>query len=594
MDKFMTGVNRAVQICAVFLTAIYFVSGVLYLCFAYWNVTEQDFWRIYDICLNHTWLESALLKFNGHSLFFPAFIWLADLRFFHGYQVMLFVVGLVLLIISTSLLLFPVWGDRTLDLTSKCLATLTVVVGSFWMGRATITASGGYNCMASFVMLGTAASFLLLPRMRGGNPHFWRTTILIVFAGFVATFSWATGLALWPSLLFLGWYLRLPWRSLALLVLGAILAGVIYRLLPPHEGGVAFLGGPGSPGVISLVALKHLCRLVGGPLFHSVLAWEKAQATAEVIQSSAWLLWGGAAGLILAAMVVAPRLLRRDLKGNSVEYIGLAMISFSLLAIVLVVAGRVEHFRRLPFEVAAPRYLFWSSLFWAGILLVLLYHAHRVRWLRWPCIVTVFGASLFAWQEHFDEGLHWRYARYLADECATSLINGVVDPARLLAPTQDQVDVVAPQLRSHRLDMFADGLQDWIGRPVSELSGGRQDSRHFRGRATMERLSGGPDQATAVKVTGTILAKKAHPQPTMVILDPKGTVVGIARSFDSHYFLNRLLYGRRMSGGVLAGYIRHYDATLPYVLRAVGAKGVSKDIIAVVPLPPPHMTSALP
>jgi hypothetical protein len=189
------------------------------------------------------------------------------------------------------------------------------------------------------------------------------------------------------------------------------------------------------------------------------------------------------------------------------------------------------------------------------------------------------------WQEHRDEGLHWRYARFLAEQGATSLINGVVDPARLLAPKQEQIDSVAPTLRVRRLDMFAEGLQDWIGLPVSQLFGGRRDLRPFRGRAAMQRLVGGRDQGTAVKVSGQLFVGEGHPQPTMVIIDPKGTVVGIARSFESNKFLNRLLYGGRMSNGQFTGYIRDYNPALPYVLRAIGENGVSQEQITIDPLP---------
>src|SRR6266853_1512329 len=105
MHKFAVVAEWAAQICATLTAFAFFVSGVVYLYLGRWTVTHQDFWPIYDFCLNHTWLESALLKFNNHSLFFPSFLWLADLRFFHGDQQPLFFAGLTLLFISASLLL---------------------------------------------------------------------------------------------------------------------------------------------------------------------------------------------------------------------------------------------------------------------------------------------------------------------------------------------------------------------------------------------------------------------------------------------------------------------------------------------------------
>jgi hypothetical protein len=585
MGKFANGVNRAVQVGAIFLAVLYFTSGILYLCLSYWTVTEQDFWQIYQVCFYYPGIQSALFKIHNHSLFFPSFFWLADLRFFHGSQNMQFIASLFLMAVSTCLFLVPVWRDPTVDFTFKCLGTLTIICSTFWMGRATITTSGGFNCMTSLVTLGAGAAFLFLPKMRTGSPHFLRTTILLVCAGILATFSFGSGAAVWPTLLFLGWSLRLPWRSLAILIAATIFSVLVYRVLPPPEDSADLWKSLNSTPLIAVATLKHLCEFLGAPVFYSVTAWEGVRPSSTLIESSGLLLWAGATGLVLAFIALAWRAIRRHLEGNNLEFLGLALISFNFCVSIIAVASRVERFRDIPVEAAAPRYLFWTSLFWAGLLLVALHHASGRNWLRWPCVFLVFAFSIAGWQEHRDEGLHWRYARYLSDEGATSLINGVADPARLLAPNQEQVDLLAPQLRARRLDMFAEGLQDWIGQPVTQLFRGRRDSRHFRGQAAIQRLVGGRDQSHAVKVSGRLFANEAHPQQIMVIVDPNGTVVGIARSFESNKLLNRLLYGGRMPSGQLAGYIRDYNPAFHYVLRAAGKNGLSQEQIAILPLP---------
>ncbi len=583
MDRGAKTAERAVQIGALLFAAIYFLSGILYLCLSYWNVTAQDFWRLFYVCVHYPWLESTFYKVNNHPIILPNLIWLADLRFFHGSHLVLFIIGLTLLLISTALLLLPIWRDREIDFTGKCLATLALSFGSFWMGRSMITASGGFNIMTSSVVLGAAVAFLLLPKIAANSPD-WRTTALIVLAGFFASFSFGTGLALWPTLLFLGWYLRVPWRPLAIFVIAAAVVVVIYRLLPPPDKNLVFRADARSPGLISSTALQHLFMLVGGPLFYSVTALQETRVSPGLIQTSGWLIWGGVAGLVLAAVVTLTSLWRRDLKANSVEFIGLALISLNLCALLLIVAGRVLHFQALPFETAAPRYLFWSSLFWTGILLVAIHHASRWPWLRWPCVVVVFAFPLVAWQEHRDEGFRVRFARLLADESAISLINGVTDPARLLASHQEDIDLLLPILRARRLDMFAEGLQDWIGQPVTQLFGGREKREPFRGRAALQRLKGGRDQDSAVKISGQLVAE-GRPPHHMVVVDPAGTVVGVARAFGSNRFLNRLLYGGRMPNGQLAGYIKNYDADTRYFLRAAGPDGVSTERIAIAPLP---------
>src|SRR5205823_10545059 len=81
-DKLVTGV----QTCALPILAIafYSVSGLAYLYFGSWPVTHQDFWQLYQRALTHSWLQSALLKYGPHSIFFPSFFWLTDLRFFRS------------------------------------------------------------------------------------------------------------------------------------------------------------------------------------------------------------------------------------------------------------------------------------------------------------------------------------------------------------------------------------------------------------------------------------------------------------------------------------------------------------------------------
>ena len=170
MPKFAVVTETAAQLWAALAAFVFVISGVVYLYLGHWPVTHQDYWRIYDFCLNHTWLESALLKHNSHSLFFPSFLWLADLRFFHGKQLPLFFAGLALLFITVTLLLVPVWRDKTVGVSSKIIATLVVIVGNFWMARGAITESGGFNSMCSLVTASLGVAVFVLPRCAPTRP----------------------------------------------------------------------------------------------------------------------------------------------------------------------------------------------------------------------------------------------------------------------------------------------------------------------------------------------------------------------------------------------------------------------------------------
>src|SRR5438093_8519070 len=271
MHKFALVAERAAQICATLAAFAFLVSGIVYLYLGRWTVTHADYFAIYDFGFNHTWLESALETSNDHSLFFPSFLWLADLRFFHGNQLPLFLAGLSLLLITVGLLLVPVWRDKTVGLTAKILSTLVVIIGNFWMARAVITVSGGFNCENSLTMAGAALAFLLLPTMCPGSPRLLPATLIVVCAGFVASFSFGGGLAIWPTLLLLAWCLRLPWRTLVLLGTSALAAALVYEMIPvlhfswPKASAVS----PGNP----ISALTNFCRLLGSPVLSTIAAW---------------------------------------------------------------------------------------------------------------------------------------------------------------------------------------------------------------------------------------------------------------------------------------------------------------------------------
>src|SRR5207247_10057298 len=116
----------------------------------------------------------------------------------------------------------PIWHVNTISVTAMSLSRLVVVMGNFWMGRASITANGEFNCENSLAVNGAALAFLLIARTRCS----WTTTAIVVCAGFVASFSFGAGLAIWPTLLLLAWCLRLPWRTIVLLGTSALAAAL--------------------------------------------------------------------------------------------------------------------------------------------------------------------------------------------------------------------------------------------------------------------------------------------------------------------------------------------------------------------------------
>jgi hypothetical protein len=542
---------------------------------------------LYEIYLTHSWFESALLKVDNHSLFFPTFLLQTDLHFFRGDQQPPFIAGLALLFITASLLLTPIWRDETIGLTAKIVATLVVTVGNFWMGRASITALGGFNCQNSLATGGAALAFLLLPKMCAGPRRLLARTLIVVCAGFIASFSFAAGLAIWPTMLLLAWCLRLPRYSVGLLAVAGLTAAVIFVLLPPvHED---LQTTPQLlPPVAYIAAVAWLCPLIGSPFSYAVSTWWPDKLSRQLVESPGLALYVGAIGLVLAVLAVAPQIIHRNAQKSRLEFIGMALIVFTLFALLLVAAGR-SGFRPL-FSTLAPRYLFWSTLFWTGLLLVAIQRAESKKWFHWPVYAVALALPLLVFPRHYEGGLGRRNARRAAEFAATSLVNGVRDDqqTRSLFVNTGQVYHVAERLRARRLDMFADRLQDWIGVSEASLFGGRHGREELRGKARVDALVPCDNGAPAARIVGQASTHGDLIPKTLVIVDPAGVVRGVARSAPISRFINRTFYQSKFTDidGFL-GYIRDYNPQLKYSVRSADDGILSEETIPVqIPVKP--------
>ncbi len=550
---------------------IFLAAAFLYLALGHWSVTHLDFCRLYTICLTHSWLGSALPKFNNHSLFFPSFVWLTDLRFLHGNQQFVFWCGITLLVFTFAALITPIARDTALSRTGKIAGIVILVAANFWLGRADIIASGGFNCIASLSMAATVLAVLALHALASNSNHRWPAVVVIILAGFVASFSYSSGLVSWPTLLLLGWCLRLRPRFILLLGASGFVAAVVFTLLPDPSATLVNLG-TNFPPVLATATLstERLCRLLGSPITSALSAWQSSRGSSQAMESSPLSLFCGALGLGLAAFVILHSMIRRNLRISDSWYIGFALVVTNLLVLIIVVIGRASLIHSLPSEIAAPRYFFWSMLFWAGLLLMAVRIADRRRWTRLTSLLGTVMLLIFILPKHHAEGIRCRYAASLAQRAATSLINGVRDPqaVRILFSEPEQVYRIGEKLRSGRLDMFADGAQDWISKPAAELFQGKRDSAPIKASCRLDAYVRCNDGEPAARVSGWFMKGNGSIPATLVIVEPRGTICGIARSFSTADFTNRLLYSHKLSRTRFTGYIRHYNPTSKYTIHS--------------------------
>jgi hypothetical protein len=491
----------------------------------------------------------------------------------------LFFAGLALMFITVTLLLIPVWRDETVSLTAKTLSTLVVLMGNFWMGRASITANGEFNCDTSLAIGGAALAFLLIPKTRCS----WPVTAVVVCAGFLASFSFGTGLAIWPTLVVLAWCLRLPRRIIVILGISALAVAIIYALLPalPFSYSVQERS---NASLNPIDVLTEFCRLIGSPVLYSMTAWRGAKTLTDLGQSAGIAL-SGVVGLTLTGIVVIPRILRRDLGKSGLENTGLSLLIFNIFALTLITAGRLIQFKLEPF---APRYLFWSSLFWTSLVLLGIERADRLERGRWPTFLLPFAIAFFVWPAHYQAAFWCKNAQILYDNDATALINGAVEVEKIQMLPPEFKEILrerlhlASELQARRLDVFADGLQDWIGLPESGVFGARHQPEGLRGQCNVDALGRCDNGAPAARVSGRALKHEQSIPRTLVITDSNGVIRGVARSAQISSFVNRAFYQGKLTAKIgFVGYIRDYNPELRYVVRSADNLTLSDEVIPV-------------
>ena len=136
-------------------------------------------------------------------------------------------------------------------------------------------------------------------------------------------------------------------------------------------------------------------------------------------------------------------------------------------------------------------------------------------------------------------------------------------------------------MRLRRLDMFAQGLQDWIGLNQASSFAGHLKSEGLRGRCSVNALVQCDDGAPAARVIGQAWKGGGLVPETLVITDPSGVIRGVARSSTINPFINRVFYRDKLNLNQFVGYIRDYDPQLEYGVRSADEGIVSVEKIPV-------------
>ena len=171
----------------------------------------------------------------------------------------------------------------------------------------------------------------------------------------------------------------------------------------------------------------------------------------------------------------------------------------------------------------------------------------------------------------------------LSINAGTALINGVRDPTQtgILFRQQEVIYALLPQLRAGRLDMFAEGLQDWFGQPAGDVFRRDRTIENLSGTLRVDALVETEDGDPAARVTGVAATSNGGVPRRLVIVDQNGIVRGIARFSGTEKWVDQLLYGRWSRRNNYLGYIRDYDRTLQYTAHVAARDTISDTAITI-------------
>ena len=441
-------------LCLVLLTIGFALHAIGLLYDGRFSVTRQDYWRIYKLDLDHPFPLNALYRHNDHPLFFPSLIWLPILYFFHNDQTLLFFCGLVITLTTLILMLVSVWHSPSLGYLPRLALGLIYTVASLWLGKANITTSGGYSCISSMTMSAVVGGLLALNRLPAAKSDAarWRLFAWLLAAGIVASFSFGTGLAVWPVFVLLAVLYRLGWKMASGLGAAGLLSAAIFLLMPNNDESAI---GEGLSHLKSEwpALIGRFFEVLGAPWVNYGAGW---------LGHRLYLVAGGIGllGILLGFYLVAMRY--RSLRTSEpAETVAFGMMLFILGSIALIVIGRAGLMAINPGGVLAPRYCFWSPFFWAALPVIALYSWPRLR--LYPIAFCLFALALTAatLPSHLHSGATYAWMRKTTEDAALRVICGAADEPSLQrlfksdSPSEHRILPLAKIYRERGLDMFA-------------------------------------------------------------------------------------------------------------------------------------------
>jgi hypothetical protein len=491
------------------------------------RVPFADAWRHYERLLTMPFPASVLAADNGHPEVFANLVRYASLHWLQGSEGVQIAIGLLLALAALGVLLQVVWRTREVPLAGRAAAVFVLTLGLFWLGNARGLLHDNETLHIYSVLLCLAAALsLLLGASREAPASLVRVAVAAALC-FVASFNFGSGIASFGALLVLLFVQRAPLSRFYVVIAGLLLAVLSYRLLAGSSGRLVL-----QPWEQTSVMLRWLAapliylfwpfvdpavaNTLPYPLTHAGFIARLWTAVFGDVYRNVILQALAGAALTLAIVIATLQARRRQESTNDIVRLGLALAWFALGVAGLIALMRTGYFVALPSQVYAPRYLPWSSLAWAGILLALV--AQRPSRAR---LIVVAAVGMFSLAAEFDMTQVMRSQRNGAEDTALAAVVGVwpeADGRSENVPQETRAGARA--LQRAAVGPFAWPEAALIGQAVPPAAGGHPVDWVDIRRATTDLTSEG------VRLQGKVTAASC----ARLLVVAEGRVIGLLRN----------------------------------------------------------------
>lgn len=521
----LRGGGAAALICRV-ATLLVAIAGVASMLLAAPRVPYADAWRLYAKLLEQPFPTGVTSADNGHRELLPNAVRWVEIHLLGGDQTLGIVLGALLAIAAAAVWLRTI-AQAPLSPAACAAAGLIVALGLFWLGNERALAHAHESVRVYLIVL---CLLLALKRTAGGRVDA-RTVAGAAALALLATLTFGSGIASFGAVaivMLLGRATRAAWGVWAtglVIALGLYLGGassaVTGTMTIDPVGQLALLvRWLASPFVYVFWPLldPEIAALVPGTPLRAMASAVATTFTAHVgpVGTAVWpqaLI--GSAGL--ASLSIASwRAWRRPADTVPARRVALGVAWFGLAVGGLIALSRAAYFVEFPDQLHAPRYLPWSSLFWAGLLSAALLGPGR-----WPrptvaLLVAAIVAPSSLWMAELARSM-----QRTAERTATAAVVGLVPDSQPLGETvASELAAALPALRRDGLGPYARPEARCLGRVLREDAIVTVRARDWTTLATANRIG------AAGRLVRFTVSDAAH--GPLLIVDAAGVLIGLA------------------------------------------------------------------